>query len=141
MLSLKRSCFVPDGYLTWKTIDAIEQQELGVSKARFVILGFEDPFVDTRDSPTLGRDRRMLALQLISSHRWPVRWFDIRTAFLRVSRQDVRILGVEPPEEMRQLMGLEDHEVCELLQTAYGLINAPLLWYSPFQPGFCDVTF
>ena len=75
----------------------------------------------------------MLALQLISSHRWPVRSFDIRTAFLRGSRQD--------GEEMRQLMGLEDHEACELLQTAYGLINAPLLWYSPFQPGFCDVTF
>ena len=64
--------------LTWKSIDAIEQQELGMTKkpkARLVILGFEDPFIDTleRDSPTLGRDSRMLALQVIASHQWQVR--------------------------------------------------------------------
>ena len=26
-------------------------------------------------------------------------------------------------------MKLQDNEVCELLKGAYGLINAPLLWY------------
>ena len=132
--------------LTWKAIDAIEQKELGVSKkakARLVILGFEDPFIDTleRDSPTLGRDSRMLALQVISSHRWSVRSFDIRTAFLRGSRQDGRILGVEPPEEMRQLMGLEDHEACTLLKSAYGLINAPLLWYMELKSALLNLGF
>eukprot|EP00435_Cladocopium_sp_Y103_P001047 s2611_g1.t1 len=132
--------------LTWKSIDAIEQQELGVTKkpkARLVILGFEDPFIDTleRDSPTLGRDSRMLALQVISSHQWPVRSFDIRTAFLRGSRQDGRILGIEPPEEMRQLMGLEDHHACELLKGAYGLINAPLLWYMELKSALLSLNF
>eukprot|EP00435_Cladocopium_sp_Y103_P041712 s568_g11.t1 len=132
--------------LTWKSIDAIEQQELGVTKkpkARLVILGFEDPFIDTleRDSPTLGRDSRMLALQVISSHQWPVRSFDIRTAFLRGSRQDGRILGIEPPEEMRQLMGLEDHHACELLKGAYGLINAPLLWYLQLKSALLSLNF
>jgi hypothetical protein len=132
--------------LTWKTIDAIEQQELGMNKkpkARLVILGFEDPFIDTleRDSPTLGRDSRMLALQVIASHQWQVRSFDIRTAFLRGSRQDGRILGIEPPEEMRQVMGLEDHHACELLKGAYGLINAPLLWYLELKAALLSLNF
>ena len=132
--------------LTWKSIDAIEQKELGLTKkpkARLVILGFEDPFIDTleRDSPTLGRDSRMLALQVISSHQWQVRSFDIKTAFLRGSRQDGRILGIEPPEEMREVMGLEDHHACELLKGAYGLINAPLLWYMELKSALLALNF
>jgi hypothetical protein len=120
--------------LTWKTLDEVEQKETGMSrkaKARLVILGYEDPLIDSlpRDSPTLGRDSRMLALQCIASHRWTARSFDIKTAFLRGSRQDSRILGVEPPQELRLKMKLQDNEVCELLKGAYGLINAPLLWY------------
>ena len=120
--------------LTWKPLDEVEQKETGMSrkaKARLVILGYEDPLIDSlpRDSPTLGRDSRMLALQCIASHRWTARSFDIKTAFLRGSRQDSRILGVEPPPELRLKMKLQDHEVCELLKGAYGLINAPLLWY------------
>jgi len=132
--------------LTWKSIDAIEQQELGMTKkpkARLVILGFEDPFIDTleRDSPTLGRDSRMLALQVIASHQWQVRSFDIRTAFLRGSRQDGRILGIEPPDEMRELMGLDNQHVCELLKGAYGLINAPLLWYLELKAALLSLNF
>ena len=132
--------------LTWKSIDAIEQQELGMTKkpkARLVILGFEDPFIDTleRDSPTLGRDSRMLALQVIASHQWQVRSFDIRTAFLRGSRQDGRVLGIEPPDEMRELMGLDNQHVCELLKGAYGLINAPLLWYLELKAALLSLNF
>ena len=60
----------------------------------------------------------MLALQAIASHKWGVRSFDIKTAFLRGSRQDDRILGVEPPQELRSKMGLRDDETCELLKGA-----------------------
>ena len=132
--------------LTWKSIDAIEQQELGMTKkpkARLVILGFEDPFIDTleRDSPTLGRDSRMLALQVVASHQWQVRSFDIRTAFLRGSRQDGSVLGIEPPDEMRELMGLDNQHVCELLKGAYGLINAPLLWYLELKAALLSLNF
>ena len=99
---------VPEGQLlrsrwvlSWKPLDEIEQKETGnvkKAKARLVILGYEDPLLDSlpRDSPTLGRDSRMLALQCIASHKWNARSFDIRTAFLRGSRQDSRILGIEP---------------------------------------------
>ena len=121
--------------LTWKPLNAREQAELGKSrkaKARLVILGFQDPDVEKldRDAPTLSRDSRALILQLLASARWEVNSFDIRTAFLRGTRQDSRILGVEPPAEMRSKLKLQDHEVCELLKSAYGLVNAPLLWYS-----------
>eukprot|EP00435_Cladocopium_sp_Y103_P039315 s274_g10.t1 len=144
---------VPEGQLlrsrwvlTWKNLDEVEQKELGTSrkaKARLVILGYEDPLIDVlpRDSPTLGRDTRMLALQCIASHRWSARSFDIRTAFLRGSRQDDRILGVEPPIELRAKMQLRSNEVCELLKGAYGLINAPLLWYVELKAALVALGF
>jgi len=144
---------VPEGQLlrsrwvlTWKSLDDIEQKETGTSrkaKARLVILGFEDPMIDSlpRDSPTLGKDSRMLALQCIASHRWNARSFDIRTAFLRGSRQDSRILGVEPPPELRLRMKLGDDEVCELLKGAYGLVNAPLLWYCELKNALLGLGF
>ena len=131
---------VPEGQLlrsqwvlSWKPLDEIEQKETGSvrkAKARLVILGYEDPLTDSlpRDSPTLGRDSRMLALQCIASHKWTARSFDIRTAFLRGSRQDSRILGIEPPQELRCKMKLQDNEVCELLKGALthhccGIVN------------------
>ena len=144
---------VPEGQLlrsrwvlTWKPLDEVEQAETGMSrkaKARLVILGYEDPMLDSlpRDSPTLGRDSRMLALQAIASHKWGVRSFDIKTAFLRGSRQDDRILGVEPPQELRSKMGLRDDETCELLKGAYGLINAPLLWYCELKSALLSIGF
>ena len=132
--------------LTWKSLDPIEQKELGCTrkaKARLVILGYEDPQIDSlpRDSPTLGKDSRMLALQCIASHRWSCRSFDIKTAFLRGSRQDSRILGVEPPVEMRRRMKLADDETCERLKGAYGLINAPLLWYCELRTALLNLGF
>eukprot|EP00435_Cladocopium_sp_Y103_P025697 s606_g6.t1 len=132
--------------LSWKPLDEIEQRETGSSrkaKARLVILGYEDPDIDSlpRDSPTLERDSRMLALQCISSHRWTARSFDIRTAFLRGSRQDSRVLGMEPPQELRLKMKLQDTEVCELLKGAYGLVNAPLLWYGELKNALLSIGF
>ena len=144
---------VPEGQLlrsrwvlTWKALDAEDQKTLGMTrkaKARLVILGYEDPLIDTlpRDSPTLGRDSRMLALQCIASYQWTVRSFDIRTAFLRGSRQDSRVLGIEPPNELRVKMGLQNDEVCELLKGAYGLINAPLLWYCELKSALLGLGF
>eukprot|EP00434_Breviolum_minutum_P028306 symbB.v1.2.025043.t1/scaffold2403.1/size80067/1 len=77
----------------------------------------------------MGRDSRTLVLQYAASAKWRISAFDIQTAFLRGSRQDGRILGMEPPKEMRTAMKLQPWECCELLKSAYGLVNAPLLWY------------
>ena len=132
--------------LTWKPIDSSGQETQETQykpKARLVILGFEDPHIETlsRDAPTMGKDSRMLVLQYAASARWPLRSFDIQTAFLRGSRQDGRILGMEPPEEMRQQMELKPWECCELLKSAYGLVNAPLLWYEELKTSLLNIGF
>ena len=132
--------------LTWKPLDEQTVQETGKhrkAKARLVVLGYEDPDLDSvqRDSPTLGRDSRMLALQMIASQRWSLRSFDIATAFLRGSKQDDRILAIEPPEELRQKLGLKSNETCELLKGAYGLVNAPLLWYAELRKALLGLEF
>ena len=132
--------------LTWKPIDDSGQESGSTQskpKARLVILGFEDPHIETlsRDAPTMGKDSRMLVLQYAASARWSLRSFDIQTAFLRGSRQDGRVLGMEPPEEMRQQMELKPWECCELLKSAYGLVNAPLLWYEELKTSLLNLGF
>ena len=132
--------------LTWKPVDTSGTDDNSSQykpKARLVILGFEDPHIETlsRDAPTMGKDSRMLILQYAASARWTLRSFDIQTAFLRGSRQDGRILGMEPPEEMRQHMKLKPWECCELLKSAYGLVNAPLLWYEELKTSLLNLGF
>ena len=120
--------------LTWKDLDpqdaAIEGKNRK-AKARLVILGYEDPNICDipRDSPTLQKESRSLLLQMCASRKLTIRSFDIKTAFLRGSRRDNRILGVDPPSELRDRLNLQDDEICELLKSAYGLVNAPYLWY------------
>ena len=78
---------------------------------------------------------------LISSHRWEVRSFDVSTAFLRGSHQDSRVLGVEPPPELRQRLNPKDDETLELLKSAYGLVNAPLLLYQELKTALLGLGF
>ena len=134
--------------LTWKPIDPAELPESSAAqpmkpKARLVVLGFEDPQLDSlaRDSPTMGRDSRTLLLQYAASAKWMIQSFDIQTAFLRGSRTDGRILGLEPPIEMRNQMKLKPWECCELLKSAYGLVNAPLLWYEELKGSLIALGF
>ena len=112
-------------------------------KARLVILGYEDPQLEmrARDSPTMGKDSRTLIFQCAASTKQKIRSFDIQTAFLRGSRQDGRILGMEPPEEMRNRMNLQPWECCELLKSAYGLVNPPLLWYEELKTALINLNF
>ena len=136
--------------LTWKPIDNSDAKTNETSnpqqykpKARLVILGYEDPELEAlqRDSPTLGKDTRTLILQYAASAKWQIRSFDVQTAFLRGSRQDGRILGMEPPVEMRNHMKLQPWECCELLKSAYGLVNAPLLWYEELKGSLLSLGF
>ena len=132
--------------LTWKDIDELEAAQLGQdrkAKARLVVLGFEDPDLTEipRDSPTLQKESRSLIFQYCASQAWQIQSFDIKTAFLRGSRRDDRILGVEPPMELRKKMGLTDDQVCELLKSAYGLVNAPYLWYQELKESLLEIGF
>eukprot|EP00434_Breviolum_minutum_P042887 symbB.v1.2.038193.t1/scaffold5827.1/size23306/2 len=132
--------------LTWKDVDEIEAKEIGQNrkaKARLVILGYEDPNLTEipRDSPTLQKESRSLIMQYCASQQWCIRSFDIKTAFLRGSRRDDRILGVDPPDELRRKLGLRPLEICELLKSAYGLVNAPFLWYQELRDTLIAIGF
>ena len=110
--------------LTWK--QDLNQTTGRKAKARLVV---KDPDIDNlcSDSPTLTRDSRMPLLQTISNMKWVVQLFDITTAFLR-GRSDERELAMEA--------------VCLLQGNAYGMVDAPLLFYREFRKqlekiGFC----
>ena len=120
--------------LTWKPLDQEDQKKTQKShkaKARLVILGYLDPHIDQlpRDSPTLGRHTKMLMLQLIASMNWTLQSFDIKAAFLQGKPQTDRILGMEPTPEMIEALRMKTDEVCKLEKGAYGLIDAPYMWY------------
>jgi len=141
--------------LTWKPLEEgntrTESQAMTKSsqlsthkpKARLVVLGYLDPKITElpRDSPTLGRQSKMLILQLISSMGWSLGSFDIRAAFLQGKPQKDRIMGVEPVIELRQAMNLREDEVCKLDKSAYGLIDAPLLWFQTLKEELTKLHF
>ena len=127
--------------LTWKDMGEINKTTK-TPKARLIVLGYEDPQLCEldRDSPTLSKLARMLILQFAASSGWDIGSFDIRTAFLRGS-DDSRQLGLEPPPELRTKMKLADHEIVQLLEGAYGRVDAPLLWFREFQKGLLELQF
>ena len=118
--------------LTWKQDDSSPDGKK--AKARLVVKGFQDPDIGhlSSDSPTLTRDGRMLLLQTAASHQWQIQSFDITTAFLR-GESDQRELAMEPPKELRELLGMTNEQVCLLEGNAYGRVDTPLLFYREFR--------
>jgi hypothetical protein len=119
--------------LTWKPLDQSEQTQTKShkAKARLVILGYLDPQIENipRDSPTLNKTSRMLILQVLATHMWQACSFDIKAAFLQGQPQSSRVMGLDPVPEMRQAMSMKPNEIGRLNKGAYGLIDAPYLWY------------
>eukprot|EP00435_Cladocopium_sp_Y103_P045324 s1858_g13.t1 len=136
--------------LTWKPLEEINAEQPSHSKlhdhkakARLVVLGYLDPNLTEvpRDSPTLGRQSKMLLLQLIASCGWSLGSFDIRAAFLQGKPQQDRVIGLEPVKELASAMKLKDTEVCKLDKSAYGLIDAPYLWYQTLHSELMQLGF
>ena len=99
--------------LTWKPADTSpdesnQQRKATKAKARLVILGYLDPKLEDlpRDSPALGRNSKMLLLQLIASKGWQLRSFDIKAAFLQGKPQADRTLAIEPVSELIEALQL-----------------------------------
>ena len=125
--------------LIWKPIDqcdgantkAEQNAKTHKAKARLVILGYLDPQIENipRDSPTLNKTSRMIILQAIASHMWKICSFDIKAAFLQGQPQSTRVMGLDPVPELRRAMNMQPHEIGRLNKGAYGLIDAPYLWY------------
>jgi len=134
--------------LTWKDADdsgvpKTAHPSRQKAKARLVVLGFEDPMVDQipRDSPTMSKLSRVLILQHAASRGWDIHSFDIKTAFLRGTEQSSRILGLEPPAEMRMQMKLKPGEIVRLLKGAYGRVDAPFLWFQELKQSLEQLGF
>eukprot|EP00435_Cladocopium_sp_Y103_P012440 s2683_g3.t1 len=127
--------------LTWTEVEE-QNNSARVAKARLIALGYGDPQLCNldRDSPKLTKLARMLLLQFCASSCWSIGSFDIKTALLRGS-DDQRQLGLEPPEEMRAKMGLQESETVQLLKGAYGRADAPLLWFRELQKGLQSLGF
>ena len=133
---------------TWKPLeDPSDRLKHGgkdrKAKSRLVVLGYLDPELETipRDSPTLGRQSRMLILQLIASCQWTLQSFDVKTAFLQGRTQENRTLGIEPVPELREALKLKGNEVCRLEKSAYGLIDAPFLWFKELDATLKSLSF
>eukprot|EP00435_Cladocopium_sp_Y103_P018074 s4573_g4.t1 len=134
--------------LTWKPVDAGDgpqksQQATTKAKARLVILGYLDPQLEElpRDSPTLGHNAKMLLLQLIASMGWQLSSFDIKAAFLQGKTQADRTLAIEPVPELIQALQLSTNEVLKLEKGAYGLVDAPYLWYQAISEELIKLGF
>ena len=133
--------------LVWKPLDPTDVkpgEKPFKAKARLVVLGFLDPQLTEipRDSPTLGRIPKQLQLQLCASMGWTLKSFDIKAAFLQgeLQSQD-RKLAIEPVEELRRAMQLKPNEICELTKSAYGLVDAPFMWYQILVKAIKELKF
>ena len=123
--------------LTWKPLDVADggadsqNSKQCKAKARIVVLGYLDPHLEEipRDSPTLGRSSRMVILQTIASHGWQLQSFDIKAAFLQGQPQKDRLILIDPVSELRDALNMKSNEIAKLQKGAYGLIDAPYLWY------------
>jgi hypothetical protein len=123
--------------LTWKPLDVADggadsqNSKQCKAKARIVVLGYLDPHLEEipRDSPTLGRSSRMVILQTIASHGWHLQSFDIKAAFLQGQPQKDRLILIDPVSELRDALNMKSTEIARLQKGAYGLIDAPYLWY------------
>eukprot|EP00435_Cladocopium_sp_Y103_P038044 s2038_g10.t1 len=103
-------------------------------KARLVVVGFEDPGVGVvqNDSPTLSKDGRQMVVQQVSSRGWDLISVDVSTAFLH-GDGDGRLLGIHPPPELAESLGMTEGDQCELVEGAYGRVDAPFLWFCKFR--------
>ena len=118
--------------LTWKSVcDDHGTETNRKPKARLIIKGFQDPDLLKlrRDSPTLSTQNRNMILALASSKRWHGFVGDIKTAFLNGNKTEAdREIFAEPPEEVRQMLGMRPHEIFRIMKAVYGRLHAPRAW-------------
>ena len=131
--------------LTWKPLDPtdIVDHRTHKAKARLVVLGYLDPKLDEvpRDSPTLGRQSRMLILQLIASCACQLQSFDIKAAFLQGRPQAERVIGLDPVPELAEALKMKPDETLRLVKGAYGLVDAPFLSYCALKEKLIELQF
>lgn len=122
--------------LTWKKVESEDGIIRWKAKARLVLRGFQDPDILSMKtaSPTAGRTARMFLLMTATWLNWSVYCADVKAAFLS-GKGFSRSLIVRLPADCLPLIdgarqGLYNkHLYMRMLKSAYGLCDAPLLWY------------
>ena len=107
-------------------------KESGKCKARIVIQGYTDPQLGQIDvaSPTLSKRARHVFLTMCAHYGFRAQKADVSAAFLQGDwLPENRRLKVKPVPELAEALGLEVGELVELLKGAYGLGDAPKLWF------------
>jgi len=98
-------------------------------KARWVLRGFQDKqvFQLQTDSPTATRPGFRLQCQVAADNNWDLTHIDLKTAFLQGDAFDDNrnVVCQLPPES-----GLPPYMAARLKRAAYGLNDAPRLWWN-----------
>lgn len=114
--------------LTWKKPEDGSLQRK--AKARLVLKGFQDPDIMEMEkaAPTAGKTVKMLLLSLVPNLDWDVMCGDVRAAFLSGANFDREII-VKLPKDCGPLLGCSEETYMKMNKSAYGLCDAPLLWW------------
>ena len=98
-------------------------------KARWVLRGFQDKQASQlqTDSPTATRPGFRLQMQAAANNNWDITHVDLKTAFLQGDTFDKQrdVICQLPPES-----GLPPYMAARLRGAAYGLKDAPRLWWN-----------
>lgn len=105
-----------------------------IAKSRLVIPGHTDPHLGMfrTDAPTTSLAATKMAKAISQRRRWQCWSFDVTTAFLSGLKTERRIFakapadGLPPAESWDAIM---PYELLQILKSAYGLTEAPRLWY------------
>ena len=97
-----------------------------------MLRGFQDPdlFNLEKASPTAARLGKLVMISLASTMRWSVFCGDVKAASLS-GAEFVRKILVKLPKDCSPLLGVTggNDTYMRLLKSAYGLADAPLLWF------------
>ena len=112
--------------LTWK----LKDDGTTKPKARAILLGYQDPQYEEREttSPVMTRQSRQLLLAASGRYQWQVWKGDVTGAFLQ-GREYPKELYCIPCDEICEAMGLETGAITRVRRGCYGLVDAPLEWY------------
>jgi len=104
------------------------------AKSRLVIPGHLDPQLGEfrTDSPTTSALAIAMCTSIAASLGWPGQTFDVATAFLSGEKTDRQVYIRAPRDGLPAIEGMTavtPLQVMEVVKGAYGLAEAPRLWY------------
>ena len=90
-----------------------------------------------RDSPTLSAASEALIMQWAASHKYRLISGDIKTALLS-GDEDVRNIFISPPDDVRQMLNIDNETVLRLRKAVYGLENPPKKWWGRLKKSLIE---